>query len=146
MSGNIFAGKDEKSKEEYNEKVNVHSKAILTVVERQKDLESSIDLIDEKLELLDHNSIKNFKSLFLDIKSLREDMNELKQEINKIKEFDSKVSKQIRIMTTRDEVQKLEKYIDLWNPMDFVTRGELEEIHTKTVKELRKIVEEFLKE
>ncbi|MCA9495359.1 MAG: hypothetical protein KC589_00305 [Nanoarchaeota archaeon] len=146
MSGNIFTGKDEKSKEEFHEKVEVHSKAILTVVERQKDLESSIDLIDEKLELLDHNSIKNFKSLFADIKAIREDMRDLQQDIIKIKEFDSKVSKQIKIMTTRDEVQKLEKYIDLWNPMDFVTRGELEEIHDKTIKELRKIIEKFLKE
>lgn len=146
MSNNIFGNKDLQNGEEFREKVDVHSKAILTVVERQKDLESSIDLLDEKIELLDHNSVKNFKKVFSDVKSLRSDMREIKQEIIKIQEFNSKMSKQLKLMTTVDEVMKLEKYIDLWNPMEFVTRDELKEMHNKTVEELKGVIEKFLKE
>jgi seryl-tRNA synthetase len=143
MSSNIFSSQD-KNKEEVKEKVDVHSKALLTVVQRQKDLESSLDILNEKIELLDHNSVKNFKKAFLDMKNLRDDIRDLKSEIENIKEYQKKITKQIKLMGTRDEIVKLEKYIDLWNPMDFVTRDELARYSDKTIDELKLIIEDFI--
>ena len=88
MTNNIF-GSSDKSQTEFKEKVDTHSKALLTVVGRQKDLESSIDLINEKIELLDHNSVKNFKKLFNEVKQVKEDMRDLKLEIRNLNEFNS---------------------------------------------------------
>ncbi len=144
MSSNIFGGGGE-AQTEFKEKVDTHSKALITVVERQKDIESSLDILNEKLELVDHNSIKNFKKLFEDMKSIRTDMRELKTELESLKDYSGKITKQLKIMTTKDEVLKLEKYIDLWDPMQFVTRDELKEHQKKTVDQLKKIIEEFLK-
>ena len=146
MGNNIFgnqAGVDKKG-DAFQNKVDTHSKAILTVIERQKDIESSLDLLNEKLELVDHNSIKNFKKIFQDIKNLRGDVREVKQELNKIQEFNTKISKQMSLFTTKDEVTKLEKYIDLWDPMGFVTREELEENNKKQIENLKEIVKKFL--
>lgn len=146
MGSNIFSGGDEQKKQaEFKEKVDVHSKAILTVVERQKNLESSFDLVNEKIELLDHNSIKQFKKFNTDLKSLREDIRNIKHDIVHIKEFNLKISKQFRLVSTKDEVQKLEKYIDLWNPMDFVTRQELDDYREKMKSDFEKIIKGFLK-
>jgi len=145
MTSNIFSSDGGKPQEEFKEKVDTHSKAILGVIGRQKDIESSIDLIDEKIELLDHNSIKNFKLVFNDIKSIKTTLRELKQEIDTIKEFNSKVSKQIKLMSTVDEVAKLEKYIDLWDPMNFVTQEMLANSEKKTKENIKKIIEDFLK-
>ncbi len=124
MGSNIF-GNDDKEKHEFNEKVNSHAKAILTVVERQKDLESSLDLLNDKIEMLDHNSVKSFKDISIEIKSIKEDLKEIKFELNSMKEFSKKISKQLKLVASKDEVKKLEKYIDLWNPMDFMTREEV---------------------
>jgi dihydroxyacetone kinase-like predicted kinase len=146
MSSNIFGGGAEKAQTEFKEKVDTHSKALITVVERQKDIESSLDLLNEKLELVDHNSIKNFKKLFNDQKTIRSDMRDLKVELENLKDYSGKITKQLRLMTTKDEVTKLEKYIDLWNPMEFVTRDELKDHQKKTVDQLKKIIQEFLKE
>ena len=143
MPTNIFGG-DDKNKEAFYNKVDTHSKALLSVTQRQKDLESKIDLADEKIELLDHNAIANFKKITLDIKSLRADILDLRQDIDSIKEFNMRVSKQLKIMTTKDEVAKLEKYIDLWNPIEFVTREEYEKGKEEFVGILTKIIEEFL--
>ena len=145
MSSNIFGGGGEKAHEEFKEKVDTHSKALITVVERQKDLESSVDLLGEKLELVDHNSVKNFKKIFNDMKSIRDDLRDLKTDLTSLKDYNVKITKQLKIMTTKDEVMKLEKYIDLWNPMDFMTRQEVEEMNKKTINELKKIIEGFLK-
>lgn len=146
MSSNIFNSGTNKEKTEFKDKVDTHSKAILTVVERQKDLENSLDIVNEKMELIDHNSIKNFKKIFNDINVIRTDLRDLKEEIIDIKDYNSKITKQLKLMSTKDEVTKLEKYIDLWDPMNFATKDDLEKISQNTVKELKKILHEFLKE
>ena len=112
MTNNIFGGGDDKNSSEFKEKVDTQTKALLGLVQRQKDLESSIDLLDEKIELLDHNSIKNFKKANQDMKNIKTDMRDLKSEVENIKEFNDKVRKQLKLMSTRDDVTKLEKYID----------------------------------
>lgn len=145
MSSNIFGKGDDKEKQ-FGEKVEVHSKAILNIIERHKNLESSIDLINEKIELLDHNSIKSFKKLINDQKNISSDIRDLKQDIVGIKEFNRKFTKQIKLMTTKDEVMKLEKYIDLWNPMNFATKDELQELRKQIKKDIEKIIEGFLTE
>lgn len=146
MANNIFGGGEKEQQKEFKEKVDTHSKAILTVVERQKNLENSLDLINEKIELLDHNTIKNVKKVMNDIKTLRSDVRDLKQDLKDLKSFDSKVQKQLQLMTTKDEVEKLEKYIDLWQPMDFVTRQELGDFRSKIKNDIEKIIENFLDE
>lgn len=144
MANSIF-DKGEKV-EDFKDKVDTHSKALLTVTQRQKDLESTLDTINEKIELIDHNSVSNFRKITLDIKDLRTDLKELREEITYIKDFNSKVAKQIKLMSTQDEVKKLEKYIDLWNPMNFLTRDELEEFRSNIKKDFEEIIESFLKE
>ena len=146
MANNIFGNQSgtEKKGDAFQNKVDTHSKAILTVIERQKDVESSLDLLNEKLELVDHNSIKNFKKIFQDIKNIRGEVREVKQDLKKIQDFNMRISKQMALFTTKDEVTKLEKYIDLWDPMGFVTRDELEENNKKQVQVFKEIVKKFL--
>jgi len=146
MTSNIFGNKEPPVPEAMNEKIETHSKVILTIIERLKNSENNLDLINEKLELLDHNSVKNFKRVFNEIKAVREEIRDLKHEVDVIKEFDHKASKQIRLMSTVDEVKKLEKYIDLWNPMEFVTRQELDTFREKLVGELSLVIEDFMRE
>ena len=142
MSTNIFGNEGKNG--EFKEKFDTQSKTLLSITQRQKDLESSTDLLDEKIELLDHNSISNFKKIFSDVKSLRADIRHLSDEVKNLKEFNSKVVKQLKLMTTKDEVAKLEKYIDLWNPMDFVSREENKANRDEFKEILREIIGEFL--
>jgi hypothetical protein len=144
MSTNIFGGGDDKGHAEVKEKVDTHSKAILNVVQNQKEIESNFDLLSEKIELLDHNSIKNFKKITEDIKHIRGDLRDLKQDIENMREFNIKVTKQMKLVAPKDEVMKLERYIDLWNPMDFVTREELTKRNNDMKEEFKEIVKSVL--
>lgn len=146
MTSNIFGGGGEEAKKQeiFKNKVDTHSKVILNIVERQKNLESSIDLLQEKIELLDHNSIKEFKEIHAEMKNIREDISDIKHQLSLIKDFNSKSAKQFKLMSQKDDVKKLEKYIDLWNPMQFVVRDELFEFREKIKDDLKKIVEGFL--
>lgn len=146
MANNLFNSSSKEQQQEFKQKIDTHSNVILNIVERQKDLESSIDNLKEKIELIDNNSIKNFKKHYNDIKSLRQDLNEVKQNIESLTEQNKKISQQMQLMANRDDVQKLERYIDLWNPMDFVTREEMDEFREKIKHDLKEMIEGFLKE
>jgi len=143
-SGGLFSGKDKQ--QEVRQKIDTHSSVILNVVERQKGLESSLDNLKEKVELIDSNAISNFKKQHNDIKSLRSDINDLKRQLESLTEHQKKITKQLEMVANKDEVQKLERYIDLWNPMDFVTREEMEEFREKIKKDLQEVVEGFMKD
>ncbi|MCH8519205.1 MAG: hypothetical protein LAT82_00430 [Nanoarchaeota archaeon] len=127
-------------------KVDTHSKALVSIVERQKDLESKVEIVDEKIELLDHNIIKEIRTLSQDIKHLRDEIHDMKHNIELFQEFQSKVKKQFKITANHDEVQKLERYIDLWNPMQFATREELLDMKENIINFLADKIEEFLED
>ena len=159
MSTNLFggSGKDDK---EFATKVDTHSKTLVTVIQRQKDIESLLENINEKTDMIDHNSVLDFKKVFSKLKTLSDEISDLKSEIKKIKDFQDKITKQMRLFSTIDEVKKLEKYIDLWEPLNFVNRDEIQELFEKqknevkemsqksqkeTVEKITKIIEEYLK-
>ena len=110
MSSNIFnSGGDEKNKDFAN-KVDTHSKTLVTIIQRQKDIESLLENIHEKIDLIDHNAVADFKKVFKKTKDVSDDISDLKSEIKKIKEFNEKLSKQLKLFSAVDDVRKLEKY------------------------------------
>lgn len=139
MSGNIFSS-GKAGSDEYSKKFDSQGSSIMGLLQQQKELESSMDLIKEQVELLDHNSVKNSKQSLLEIKSLKEEVNSLAMDLSKIKEQNSKIIRQLKLTANKDDVVKLEKYIDLWNPMDFVTRKELEDERKKIISQLKEIL------
>ncbi|MCB9370599.1 hypothetical protein H6501_03320 [Candidatus Woesearchaeota archaeon] len=145
MANTIFGGGD-KNNEVYEQKFSSQSKTLLKLIERQKEAENSLDLLGEKLELLDHNSVKNFKKAFSDIKVLGEELRDLREAFEKQGEFNTKVKRQLSLMASTDDVSHLEKYIELWNPMDFVTRQEIDELRAKIKDDLVEIIEKFMKD
>ena len=128
------------------QKVDTHSKALVSIIERQKDLESKVEIVDEKVELLDHNIIKEIRTLNQDIKHLRDEIHDLKHSVEMFQEFQSKVKKQFKITANHDEVQKLERYVDLWNPMQFATREEMLDMKEHIINFLADKIEEFLED
>lgn len=146
MAGSIFNNSSKDQQQEVKQKVDTHSNVILNVVERQKDLESSMDNLKEKIELIDNNSVKNFKKYYNDMKSLRQDINQVKQDLESLTEQNKKISRQLQLMANKEDVTKLERYIDLWNPMDFVTREEMDEFREKIKHDIRGIIKDFLNE
>ena len=134
---NLFSNKKTKVNSNYDEKIGTQTKAILTVIQRQKDLESSIDNLFQKTDLNSQTLSKNSKKFFNEIKTLKEDNFELRKKVKILETFNSKLIKQIKLFSTKDETKKLEKYIDLWDPMQFVNGIELEE-HKKNTTSYNK--------
>ncbi len=92
---------------------------------RVRVLESKYSLFGERLLIINQNMIEEYKKTIRDMKSMQLEVSELKKEIFYLKEVLSDFNKEFDMFARKDSVKVLEKYINLWNPMNFVTEQDV---------------------
>ena len=147
VDNNTFFSKNDKNKNSLiDEKINSQSKAIIKLSQRMKDLEDGNENYNDKIELVEKTSNDNLKKVFSQIKILKDENLKLKTKISLIEEFNKRLLNKLKILASKDKVLELEKYIDFWEPVKFITREEMKDYREKIKVDLEKIVEKFLKD
>lgn len=95
-------------------------------------IEDTVENLRSKLQLTSENMLSNDKDIRGDIKVVTSDTDELKMELSDIKERIREMISAIKDYAKKEDVLTLKKYIDLWQPLNFVTRDEVE----KLIKEI----------
>jgi len=75
----------------------------------------------------DNIHVKN-KNVTVEIKTLNSEITEVRKEMQEIKDKMLLVIKELQTVARKEEVKVLEKYINMWNPIRFVTHNEVEEV------------------
>ena len=88
-------------------------------------LENKYSLFGERLLIINQNMIEEYKKLIRNIKTAEEDIKEVKKDLFNVKEIVSGLTKELTLFARKDSLQVLEKYINLWNPMNFVTEKDV---------------------
>ncbi len=101
---------------------------IRNVSRRLKVSEERYTNLRTKVELTEQNMLSKDKQISTEIKTTNLDVHELKKELTEIKERVLMLIKELQTCAKREEVNVLEKYINLWEPVNFVTRNEVEDI------------------
>lgn len=104
---------------------------ILEVVNRLRVLESKQSQFNEKLLLVNQNMIESHKESMQDLKNVRKELEEINKNLKNVKNVVKHLSEEATNFAHKDNVKVLEKYINLWNPLNFVTRQELEKATAK---------------
>ena len=95
---------------------------------RLRVLEESFTNLRGNLQVTEQNMLSKNKLFATDIRTLTSDIGDIKKEIAEIKEKILEVVIELREAAKRDELKVLEKYINFWNPVKFVTQNEVEGI------------------
>ncbi len=95
---------------------------------RLRVLEEGFTNIRRSLQVTEQNMITRNKEFNTEIKALNSEFHELKKEIAQIKEKVLDLIRELESAAKIDEVKVLEKYINMWNPVKFVTQNEVERI------------------
>ena len=105
-------------------------------------LENKYSLFGERLLVINQNMIEEYKKLMRDIKAIEDELKEIKKDVFNVKEIISGLTKELKLFARKDSLQVLEKYINLWNPMNFITEKDV----VNLIQHNEKIVfrEEFL--
>ena len=75
--------------------------------------------------MTDQNVLDFEKDMKSEIKSLNHDLLEIKRSVSEINENLISMSSELKKSVKQSELKVLERYIDMWQPMNFVTKEEL---------------------
>lgn len=95
---------------------------------RLRILEEGYINLRKKVQVSDQNMLSSNKKLAEEIKTINADVLDIKHEIADVKEKMLEVIKELKSCAKEEDVKVLEKYIELWQPLNFVTRNEVKKI------------------
>ena len=104
---------------------------LIDVASRIRTVEGQYNLLRDRVLIVNNNMILQYKKNLVEMNSFNEDVKDVKEDIFKLKEVVRHLLKEMDLFARKENVKVLEKYINLWNPMNFVTE-----------KEVKKLIEE----
>ncbi len=105
---------------------------------RIREIEGKYNLLRDRMLLINNNMIEEYKKTTTEIKLVNEDVQEIKVNIYRIKEALRHLLKELDSFARKEDMKFLEKYINLWNPMKFVTEQDVKNIIKNEIKEVEK--------
>ena len=109
---------------------------------RMRILEESFTNMRRVLQVTEQNMLEKHRTFATEIRTVISDIGDVKQEINDIREKIIELVREMEEAATRDEVKILEKYINFWNPVKFVTQNEVEALVKEIIKKQKDVKKE----
>ncbi len=94
---------------------------------RVRTLENKYNLLGERLLIVNQNMIEEYKKLIKELRILTQGIHEVKADILTVKETTNTIIREMENFAKKEQLKVLEKYIDLWSPIKFVTDEQLQE-------------------
>lgn len=98
---------------------------LFDVTSRVRGLEGKYNLLRDRVLIINNNMVEEYKRVTSEVKALDTDIRTLKDEMFKFRESMRHLLKEMEFLARKEDVQFLEKYINLWNPLKFVTRDDV---------------------
>ncbi len=105
-----------------------------TLSRRLRLLEEGFTNLRRFFQVTEENMIAKHKHFSAEIKTLASDIMEIRKEIQEVREKLMLVIRELQTVARKEEVKVLEKYINLWNPVKFVTQNEVEQIISEVLE------------
>ena len=90
----------------------------------------------KKVLLLEQNMLQGQKKSITDIKNLISDVTEIKRQFGQFQDRMLLLLKEIGLLAKKEDVDVLKKYLDLWQPVKFITADHAEKIIDERLEEL----------
>ncbi len=103
-----------------------------------KGLESKVNNLLREVDILKNDFITRANKLSKDFKALSDDLMEVRHEQEKINQKMTLIISELKQTAGQEEVAVLKRYIEYWNPLNFVTQKDLEKAIENKIEELKK--------
>ena len=98
------------------------------IMRRLRLLEERYSGLRKKTQFTEQNMLKDAKDIFLEIRTLNETISGIKNDVSMLNENIVKLETEIEMSVNKSELQTLSKYVELWQPIEFLTRKQAEEL------------------
>lgn len=131
--GGAFFGKHEETQSlqmgDLSSQMNNLSRRLKMIEERTSNMRNTMQLTDANLLEFNKETNRNMKMIHAELLELKRDFNDLKEKTKLI-------VKELKDTAKNDDVKLLERYINLWEPVNFVTKKDVERIVEDKLSEL----------
>ncbi len=127
----LFAKKPEAAATQFAE----FSNQMTTLNRRLRVLEERYEIVRNKTQVTDQNMLSFQKELMRELKATQESLTEFHREFTELRDKARLIVKELRACAKQEDVQVLEKYIQIWEPLQFVTRQEVERLVENAMQE-----------
>lgn len=114
---------------------------------RLRMVEESLSASRKKADLDEQNNLNSFRKNATELQAMSEEIRELRLQLKSFKEDMIKIIRELQGTAKKEDVTRIEKYVDLWEPSKFVTQNEVHKIVDFVVEQqqakLRKVNAEF---
>lgn len=98
------------------------------IMRRLRLLEERYAGLRKKTQLTEQNMLRDAKEIFQELKVLNETITELKGEMSEMNEKLLKLNEEVQGSVKKSEYNVLAKYIDFWQPLNYITKEEAEKL------------------
>lgn len=109
---------------------------ITRLASRLKISEERYSDIRKKLLLIEQNMLSHHKKAMSEIRVLHSEITDINQKINEIQDRILLVIKELKLTAKKEDVDVMKRYVELWNPMRFVTRETVESVVRDVVSQI----------
>ena len=106
---------------------------MIEMVRRSRVLEGRYANLERRAQVLEENMIEHNRKLLASIRSLNQELVDSKKSIADLSEKMGYMAAELKDFARREEVQVMKKYLDYWQPMNFVTMNQVEKIVNEIV-------------
>jgi len=104
------------------------SNVVRDSMRRVRILEERYSNLRRVMHVNEQNTLKDSKKFYIEIKSLNAEITELKKLIRNIGDELRLIVSDLKESVKKDELKVFENYLNLWEPMNFVSHKEVESI------------------
>jgi hypothetical protein len=108
------------------------------LVNRIRILESKQNLFAEKLLIMNQNMIEEHKNSIAEVRKMALSVKDVNEDMNNLKNIMKHLTDEAAGFAKDEDVKVLEKYINVWNPLNFVSEKEVKEMVQKEIENGRK--------
>lgn len=116
------------------EQYGAQDQALIELTNRIRVIESKNSLLSERMLVMNQNMIEEYKKIIREVKSLEGEISDMKNDLNNLKNIIKHLTEEARNFARKDSLKILEKYINLWNPLTFVTTAEVKKLVEEEVR------------
>ncbi len=109
------------------------SERLNSLIDRIRILEERYTNLRTATKITEENMIRKNKTLSTEIKTILSDISELKRDVEELKDKIILIIKELGSFAKKEDVKTLQRYIELWQPLNFVTHNELQEVIQETI-------------
>ncbi len=99
-------------------------------------LEERYTNVRKKMQLTDQNMLSSNKDLKREMKVTQSDVDDLRKDLEDMKKNVRLIIKELKECAKSEEIKVLERYINMWEPVNFVTATQVEKIVEAKILEM----------